>query len=285
MGNVAQSQDDNGGESETGCCPVGDGTAVRGAERSAASGRPVPRSISNVIACIAGFCHEELDEEYLEVALRLARTLERIDPALRRGRPESWAAGIIHAVGWVNLLTDPATSPYLTSREIATSLGVSETTMHEKSRRIRQRLDLVPLSPPWCLPSLFQEAMDVWASRAASMVYGEPAQAMSGFPHDMPITVWLSSSPWMHEAPAAHRQADGDAAAASSTGTGGPILNSPHKTPGAPAPGVHMQRRSFDGSASVVPAARFRIASRGLAGWGGPKGRAWEGPAVIGRIG
>jgi hypothetical protein len=55
------------------------------------------------------FCAEHLDEEYARLCAKLAAKLARKRPSPPpRGDRRIWAAGIIHAIGRVILLADPA---------------------------------------------------------------------------------------------------------------------------------------------------------------------------------
>ena len=74
-----------------------------------------------------------------------------------KGKSQSWAAGIVCALGWVNFLTDPSQTPHMISPQLAEGFGVSVATMQAKARLIRKRLDL-----DWCLPSKLGDNLLVW---------------------------------------------------------------------------------------------------------------------------
>jgi len=82
-------------------------------------------------------------------------------PALR-GKPESWAAGIVYALGQVNFLTDPSQEPHRTSRQVAEGFGVSVSNMQAKGAIIRNALDLMPFDPAWTLESLMEDNPLIW---------------------------------------------------------------------------------------------------------------------------
>ena len=53
------------------------------------------------------YCEAHLNEEYAELARQLTAALCRKRPSpLSRGKPNSWACGIIYALGFVNFLFD-----------------------------------------------------------------------------------------------------------------------------------------------------------------------------------
>jgi hypothetical protein len=81
---------------------------------------------------------------------------------LEKGKPESWASGIVHAVGMINFLNDPSFTPYMEFSQIAEIFGVSQNTMENKSKQIRDELDLIPMDPQWCLESMLADNPLVW---------------------------------------------------------------------------------------------------------------------------
>ncbi|MEA3224511.1 MAG: DUF6398 domain-containing protein [Planctomycetota bacterium] len=108
------------------------------------------------------FCRNHLNEDYQELCVEMANELVDIEIPLHRGRPASWASGLVHAVGYVNFLHDHSQSPHMTSPQIAKGFGVSQGTMQSKSKIIRDELDLMPFDPDWCLPTLLEDNPLVW---------------------------------------------------------------------------------------------------------------------------
>jgi len=141
-------------------CRISPGPSGNPANRSAcaeAASRAILKRIDRL-------CEEHLDREYQALCHDLVAVIASIDPAIsiERGRPEAWAAGIVHAIGWVNFLTDPANFPYMTNHSIAGAMGVSTSIMLLRSRQIRERLSMSRLSPTWCLPSQRNENPMLW---------------------------------------------------------------------------------------------------------------------------
>lgn len=120
------------------------------------------RSLTEIIEMTDAFCQKYLNEEYREFCEDMAAMLYAVDVPIKRARPASWASGIVHALGWVNFLQDPNFAPYMSSKEVAKGLGVSQETMLAKSRIIRDELDLIQLDPEWCLPSRLKDNPLVW---------------------------------------------------------------------------------------------------------------------------
>jgi hypothetical protein len=84
----------------------------------AGSASRVPSTIREVFDDVAArtdaFCGRHLDEEYAELCTALTAKLarKRLSPLTRGGR-DIWAAGIVYAIGRVNVLTDPNQTPHL----------------------------------------------------------------------------------------------------------------------------------------------------------------------------
>jgi hypothetical protein len=118
---------------------------------------------NTIIALTDEFCQEHLNEEYAQLARQLTAALCRKRPSpLSRGRPNSWACGIIYALGFVNFLFDKNNDPYLSAAELGEGFGVSKSTGANKSKEIRDLMDMVQFDPNWCLPSLMDENPLVW---------------------------------------------------------------------------------------------------------------------------
>ncbi|NQT02359.1 MAG: hypothetical protein HQ580_10065 [Planctomycetes bacterium] len=115
-----------------------------------------------IVELIDTFCDTHLNENYKELCEHMAGAICRTHLPLSRSSPAAWAGGIVDAVGWVNFLHDPKQSPHMTSAQVAERFGVSQGTMAAKSKIIRDKLDLMPLDPDWCLPELLIDNPLVW---------------------------------------------------------------------------------------------------------------------------
>ena len=92
---------------------------------------------------IEQFCNKNLDKEYLFLSTKLIQKLGRKRTApLSTGKPEIWAAAIIHALGTINFLFDKSFEPYVTIDEINNFFGTSKSTTGSKSKQIREMLNL-----------------------------------------------------------------------------------------------------------------------------------------------
>jgi hypothetical protein len=119
--------------------------------------------LKNIVAMIDEFCHQHLNEEYAVVCGRLAEKLARKRPSpLLRGSPNSWAAGIVRAAGWVNFLHDKSQSPYMPASDIDSHFGVSESSSTARTRAIRTMFGICQLDPDWTLPSKIDDNPLIW---------------------------------------------------------------------------------------------------------------------------
>lgn len=128
----------------------------------------VPPENRGLFAALVGltdaFCDARLNDEYKELCRRMAVLVCQEDSpaAVGRAKLEGWAAGIVYVVGWVNFLTDPSQTPHLTAAQIAEGFGVSEATMHNRVRPIRDGLDLMRFQPEFTLPSRMDDNPFIW---------------------------------------------------------------------------------------------------------------------------
>jgi len=127
-------------------------------------------AMGQILELINAFCLNYLDEEYSELCDDLTWAAFEEDLPFEKGRPAGWASGIVHAIGFINFLQDPTQLPHMTSAQIAEGFGVSQQTMLNKSKIIRDRLDLMQMDPEWCLPSLLVDNPLVWMLEVDGLV-------------------------------------------------------------------------------------------------------------------
>ena len=117
---------------------------------------------TEIVKVTDAVCEKHLNDEYQQLCRELAVAVCQKGSPVTKGRPGSWASGIVHAIGWVNFLQDPARLPHMTSAQLAKAFGVSQGTMTAKSKIIRDTLNLIPLDPDWCLPEMLADNPLVW---------------------------------------------------------------------------------------------------------------------------
>ena len=116
-----------------------------------------------VVALTDDFCDKHLNAEYKRLARRMTAELCRLRRSpLTSGKPLSWAGGVLHALGRVNFLSDPSQRPHMKAAEMAEKLGVSPATLSAKASAVWKALDLMPLHPDWCLPSMAEDNPLIW---------------------------------------------------------------------------------------------------------------------------
>ncbi len=109
------------------------------------------------------FCRDHLNEEYLTLCRKLADKLARKRPSpLLRGKPATWACGIVRTIGWANFLDDHSQSPHIKLTAIDRTFGVGQSTGQGKSKEIRKMLRIGRFDPDWCLPSKMDDNPRVW---------------------------------------------------------------------------------------------------------------------------
>ena len=108
-------------------------------------------------------CRKHLNNEYAEMSREMAAALARKRPSpLAGGRANSWACGIVYSVGFVNFLFDKSFPPYLSAEDLCAAFGVAKGTGYNKSKEIRDLLDLMHFDPRWTLPSLMEDNPMAW---------------------------------------------------------------------------------------------------------------------------
>ena len=125
-------------------------------------------AFNEITVITRALCTQRLDAEYARLCDKLAR--KRPSPLLRGDR-RIWAAGIVYAIGRVNFLADPDQQTHLRTDELASLLGVKQTTMANKGRLILDTLRIGLLDPEYCRRDLLDHnplVCGCWRSMASS---------------------------------------------------------------------------------------------------------------------
>ena len=124
-----------------------------------------------IVGLTDAFCREHLDDEYAALCRKLVGMLARKRPSpLTRGKPESWASGIVRVIGWVNFLGDPSQPHHMKMADIDEAIGVSEATGSAKATAIRKLLKMRPLDPEWTLPSRMDQNPMAWMIQVNGLI-------------------------------------------------------------------------------------------------------------------
>ncbi len=96
-----------------------------------------------ILKMIEDFCAQKLNEEYLGLADRVIKELAQIEPVpFMRGKPEIWAAGVIHALGSVNWMFDRSNKCHTPAADINAFFGTNGSTTSQKATLIKDMLDM-----------------------------------------------------------------------------------------------------------------------------------------------
>ncbi len=116
-----------------------------------------------IVALTDHFCRDHLDDEYRELAQRMAAALcrKRTSP-VTSGQPRTWACAIIYVLGQINFLSDRSTKPYMTTADLCAAFGVGQSTAGAKARVISHALKTHQLDPKWSLQRLLDANPLVW---------------------------------------------------------------------------------------------------------------------------
>ena len=116
-----------------------------------------------IAAIIEPFCEEYLDDEYRDLCLYALERLSRKRPSpLQSRRANTWAAGVIYAIGQANWLFDKDSPVYMPARELAAHMGVAQSTAASVAAEIRKWFKIDYFSVEWTLPSRLEDNPMLW---------------------------------------------------------------------------------------------------------------------------
>ena len=101
-----------------------------------------------ILELIKEFTDKKLDKDYFNLAKKMLQKLRsENDIPFMTGQPKIWAAAIINALGTINFLFDKSFKPYVSVEELNTFFGTSKSTTANKSKQIREMLNLRHYDP------------------------------------------------------------------------------------------------------------------------------------------
>jgi len=116
-----------------------------------------------LVALTDTFCKAHLDEEYAHLARQATAALCRQRPSpLATGHVQTWACGIVYALGSVNFLFDKSQTPSMSAAELCAGFGVSKSTGSAKAKAVREALDMRQMDPRWYRPSKMEDNSLAW---------------------------------------------------------------------------------------------------------------------------
>ncbi|MBN1963585.1 MAG: hypothetical protein JW910_02990 [Anaerolineae bacterium] len=116
-----------------------------------------------ITALTDAFCQDHLNEEYAALARKLTAALARKRPSpLNSGQVNSWACGIVYALGQVNFLFDQYQEPHIPAADLCALFGVASSTGGNKAKTIRDALKIRLFDSDWTLPSKIDANPMTW---------------------------------------------------------------------------------------------------------------------------
>jgi hypothetical protein len=135
----------------------------------------IPKAMADKFASITtltdSFCEQHLNDEYRSMIRRAVAALARKRPSpLLKGKENVWAAAAVHAVGRINFLDDYSQLPHCKPKVIYEFFGIAESTGQNKSKEIRDLLNMEPMSPAWTLSSRLADNPMVWMLQVNGLI-------------------------------------------------------------------------------------------------------------------
>lgn len=126
---------------------------------------------AEIMAITDRFCDEHLDAEFKELCRDMIAALIVEDCPLASGKAAGWAAGIVYMIGWVNFLNDPSQPHHMKADDMAKAVGVSEATLMNRAKVIRETLDLHRMDPQWSTRGMLDHNPLVWMVEVNGLPY------------------------------------------------------------------------------------------------------------------
>jgi hypothetical protein len=142
---------------------------------TATKSEKVPKALQakfgEIVTITDAFAVTHLNDEYRQLIRYAVAALCRKRPSpLEKGRANTWACGITHAIGMVNFLFDPSQTPHMKVADLYRAFGVGRSTGQGKSKLVRDLLNMGQLDPAWTLPSRIADNPMAWMVMVDGMV-------------------------------------------------------------------------------------------------------------------
>lgn len=116
-----------------------------------------------ITALTDAVCAEHLNAEYADLARKLTAKLARKRPSpLVSGRANSWACGVVYALGQVNFLFDQSQEPHIPAKDLCALFGVAPGTGSGKAKITRAAANMSYFNADWMLPSRVDDSVIPW---------------------------------------------------------------------------------------------------------------------------
>ncbi len=135
----------------------------------------VPKAMQDkfeaIVTLTDAFCAQRLNENYRTLIHSALAALSRKRPSpLLRGKENTWAAGVVHAIGSGNFLFDASQTPHCKAPAIYEFFGVAAGTGQNKSKEIQKLLDIHFGAWQWQLPERIANNSLVWMVRVNGFI-------------------------------------------------------------------------------------------------------------------
>lgn len=131
--------------------------------------RPIYEDVSKLLM---DYSKEYLNDEYEQLCLHALEKLCRKRPSpLKSGRRNTWAAGIVYAIGSNNFIFDKSQEIHMTAKELVEPFGISASTASSKARDIKKMLKIDYSKAEWCLPSQMADNPMMWMVSIDGIIY------------------------------------------------------------------------------------------------------------------
>lgn len=125
--------------------------------------KEMQKTYDEISKLLIDYSAEYLNKEYEELCLHALDKLCRKHPSpLKSGRSNSWAAGIVYAIGSNNFIFDKSQPVHMTSKELAAPFGVAVSTASSKAATIKKLLKISRFHSEWCLVSMIADNSLLW---------------------------------------------------------------------------------------------------------------------------
>jgi hypothetical protein len=118
--------------------------------------------VGEIMALTDDFCRAHLNDEFRDLCRKVAVAAGEAGLPLTSGKPAGWAAGVVATVGFANFFSDPSQPFHMTTEEMARKIGVSPATLHNKSKAVRDGLDVVRFDPRFSTAAMTDRSPFTW---------------------------------------------------------------------------------------------------------------------------
>ena len=116
-----------------------------------------------IVALTDAVCAEHLDPRFARLARQAAAALARKRPSpLEHGRANTWACGIVYALGHVNFIFDKGQPYHMTADDLCAACGVAKSTVESRSKLVREALKMSPFDTNWYLAGQVDDDPLAW---------------------------------------------------------------------------------------------------------------------------